>query len=324
MQRARHKRPVIAIVTPVFNEAAGLAGYIAAVERIIVADPGIDARIVLVDDGSTDESWQRIEEIAAERPFVTGVRLSRNFGAHVALTAAIDAVGPEAEAAAVLAADLQDPPETVMEFVAAWRDGADIVWGARRKRVEQGWRKFASTTMESLLRRHAMPKGSKFRTGSFLLMDRKVIDCFRRYREASRVTFALVAWTGFDQVVVEYDRAARTSGRSGWSFGKMLTTAYDVFIGFSPLPAKLATMLGFTTFALSLLATAYMIAEWLVHDVQPGWTGLMVTITFFFGLLFMLVGMIAEYLYRIFIETKGRPLYFVSDQTDVKRGSAHD
>ena len=223
----------------------------------------------------------------------------------------------------VLAADLQDPLETVLEFVACWRTGADIVWGARRKRIEQGWRKLASTSMEALLRRHAMPKGSKFRTGSFLLMDRKVVDCFCRYREASRVTFALVAWTGFDQAVVEYERAARTSGRSGWSFGKMLTTAYDVFIGFSPLPAKMATTLGFSIFVLSFLAVIYMIAEWHFYSVLPGWTGLMVTITFLFGLLFMLVGMVAEYLYRIFIETKGRPLYFVADQTQ-NSGPAHD
>jgi dolichol-phosphate mannosyltransferase len=304
----------LAIITPVYNEAGNLEAYVDAVSRLIFATPNLDARVIFVDDGSTDASWTMIEAAAQRSSRITGVRLSRNFGAHVALTAGFDAVGNSADIVATLAADLQDPPETILAFVDAWRRGADIVWGARRQRVDQGWRRLASTIMDHVLRRYAMPRNSKFRTGSFLLMDAKVLACFQQYREHSRVTFALVAWTGFDQEVVEYDRRARRAGSSGWSFGCMLNTAYDVFIGFSPMPAKVVTTVGFALAALSVTAILVMIGEYLVRSVQPGWTGLMVTVTFFFGILFMMIGMLAEYLYRIFIETKGRPLYFVSDR----------
>lgn len=315
----RRERPSVAkltIITPVFNEAGNLQTYIDAVTRTIFAAPGIDARMIFVDDGSTDESWPMIESASRRSPRFSGVRLSRNFGAHVALTAGFDQVDGAADIVATLAADLQDPPATVVDFVAAWRNGADIAWGSRRQREDEGWRRLASTIMDQVLRRYAMPRNSRFRTGSFLLMDRKVLDCFLQYREQSRVTFALVAWTGFEQANVEYDRQARRVGNSGWSFGRMLNTAYDVFIGFSPVPAKIVTTVGFALSALSVAVILFIIAEWLVRDVQPGWTGLMVTVTFFFGILFMMIGMLAEYLYRIFIETKNRPLYFVADRIE--------
>jgi dolichol-phosphate mannosyltransferase len=218
----------------------------------------------------------------------------------------------DVDAVAILACDLQDPAETVLEFVATWRHGADIVWGRRRTRDDEGWRRHASAMLERLLRWFAMPKRSRFTTGSFLLMDRQVLHCLLQFREQNRVTFALVAWTGFEQAVVEYDRQRRVAGVSGWSFGRMLNTAYDVFIGFSPVPAKMMTSLGIGMFGLSLVALIYLVATWAFNRVLPGWTGVMVTMTTCFGLLFMMMGMTAEYLYRIFVETKNRPLYFIS------------
>ena len=319
----RRERPSVArlvIVAPVFNEAGNLQAYFDAVTRTVFSAPGLDARVIFVDDGSTDDSWSTIEAASRRSPRFSGVRLSRNFGAHVALTAGFDQVGSTADIVATLAADLQDPPDTVVEFVRAWRKGADIAWGSRRQRDDEGWRRLASAIMDCGLRHYAMPRNSKFRTGSFLLMDRKVLECFLQYREQNRVTFALVAWTGFEQANVEYDRQARRAGNSGWSFGRMLNTAYDVFIGFSPVPAKVVTTVGFALSALSVTAIVFMVAQWLVRDIQPGWTGLMVTVTFFFGILFMMIGMLAEYLYRIFIETKNRPLYFVADRIEGSAG----
>ncbi len=313
MRAERPVRPRLAIVTPVFNEAENLALYAETVRRVLLSAPDIDASVLLVDDGSTDASWSAIDALSEQDPRFRGLRLSRNFGAHLALAAGFDHVGPEADIAATLPCDLQDPPDTILGFVAAWRGGAQIVWGARNERADSPFRRRASSLLETILRRYAMPKGSKFRTGSFLLMDRVVLDCFLRFREHSRVTFALVAWTGFDQEVVHYDRKARVMGRSGWTLGRMLNSAYDVFVGFSPLPAKAVTMLGFGVAVLSFLAILYLVVDWLVRDVQPGWTGIMATTTIFFGVLFMMVGMIAEYLYRIFIETKGRPLYFIAE-----------
>lgn len=310
----RPARPKLTIVTPVFNEMGNFNAYVKEVWRHLLSQSDIDVHVLFVDDGSSDESWSRIEEIAANSPRFSGLRLSRNFGAHTALAAGFDHVGADSDIVAVLACDLQDPPETILAFVEAWRGGADIVWGARRNRDDQAWRRAASSLLQSTLR-HAMPPASKFQTGSFLLMDRRVLQCFAQYREHSRATFALVAWTGFDQAIVEYDRKPRTAGKSGWSFSRMLNTAFDIYIGFTPIPAKLLTGVGFTVFGLSLVAIAYLVSDYLLHDVQPGWTGIMTTLMFLFGILFVMLGILAEYMYRIFLETKARPLYFIAYQT---------
>lgn len=304
--------PKLTVLTPVYNESDNIDRYVRGVEAVLFAHTDIDAGVLFIDDGSSDDSWRKIEQLAERSTRYSGLRLSRNFGAHLALAAGIDHVPADADIIAILACDLQDPPTAIVEFVAEWRRGADIVFGSRRARGDSFWRKFASNSVETLLRRYAMPSGSNFRTGSFLLMDRQVLECFRQYRESNRITFALVAWTGFNQAVVEYDRAPRKAGLSGWSFSRLMNASYDVFIGFSPLPAKFLTFLGFLVFGASIISLLYLIAAWIFQSVQPGWTGIMVSITVFFGLVFMMLGMIVEYLYRIFIETKRRPLYFVS------------
>lgn len=307
--------PRLTLVTPVYNEEDNLDYYAREVSSVFFGREDLDTRVLFIDDGSTDRSWTKISELAARSDRFMGIRLSRNFGAHPALAAGLDNVNSNSDIVATLACDLQDPPQTVLEFVAAWREGAQVVWGARRSRVESGWREIISRGMETMLRRYAMPRNSRFTTGSFLLMDRLVLECFRQFREHSRVTFALVAWTGFEQAVVQYDRRARRHGKSGWTLPRLLDTGYDVFVGFSPLPAKMITWMGFAIFTLSLLFLVYLVASYFLESVQPGWTGLMTAMTLFFGILFMMLGVMAEYLYRIFLETKERPLYFVSSRT---------
>jgi dolichol-phosphate mannosyltransferase len=309
------KRPRLTLVTPVYNEEDNLDFYAREVASVFFGRADLDTRVLFIDDGSTDHSWTKISELAARSDRFMGLRLSRNFGAHPALAAGLDGVDPSSDIVATLACDLQDPPETVLEFVEAWRKGAQIVWGARRRRAEAGVREVISHSMEAVLRRYAMPRNSRFTTGSFLLMDRVVLECFQQFREHSRVTFALVAWTGFEQEVVHYDRRARQHGKSGWTLRRMLDTGYDVFVGFSALPARLLTWIGFGIFGLSLIFLVYLVWFYFLHDVAPGWTGLMTAMTLFFGILFMMLGVMAEYLHRIFLEVKGRPLYFVAART---------
>jgi dolichol-phosphate mannosyltransferase len=312
--------PLLVVVTPVFNEATLLGIYAAEVKRVLLGRSDVEVRVILVDDGSTDESWEIIRQLVETDDRFSAVRLSRNFGAHVALAAGFDHVAKDADLIATLACDLQDPPETILEFVQEWRKGASIVWGARRSRSDSHWRRAASRMLEIGLRRYAMPRDSRFQTGSFFLIERIVLDSVRQFREQARVTFALVAWTGFDQSTVDYDRRMRTGGRSGWTVAQMLNTAYDVFIGFSPIPAKVLTAFGFVMLVTSIVAVFYLVFSWLVQDVQVGWTGLMATMTLCFGLLFVMIGISFEYLYRIFVEAKDRPLYFVSQQVgDVRR-----
>jgi len=306
------KRPLIACITPVFNEADNLAHYEQEVRRILFSDTSVDWQIIFVDDGSRDDSWAMIADICARDPRFRALRLSRNFGSHLAINAALDTV--QADAVCILAADLQDPAETVLAFVDKWRAGAKIVWGKRRIRGDEGWRVFSSNLFSALIRRYAMPRGSKFTTGSFLLMDREVVAAVRQFPEQNRITFAIVAWTGFPQEVVEYDRAPRLAGKSGWNLGRMFKTMYDAFLGFSPVPAQIITGLGLITFALCLFFSLYVTANWIQGHPVPGWTSIMVMLSFFFGLQFIILGLMGEYLSRIHCEVLRRPLYFVSQR----------
>lgn len=307
--------PRVTIVTPVYNEEASLEAYRQEVSRSLLSNPDVRYDVLFVDDGSTDRSWEIIERFCAESPVFHGVRLSRNFGSHPALTAGIDYAG--GDAIATLACDLQDPPETVARFVERWRAGAQIVWGKRRSRPENPIRVWTASLFSWLLRTQAMPKGSKFSTGSFLLIDRAVVECFRQFREHNRITFALVAWTGFKQDVVLYDRRARKAGSSGWNFGRMINAMYDTLIGFSSVLPRFITILGAVIFLMNIPISIYLIVDYIFARPFPGWTGLMVTLCFFFGVVCLMLGIMTEYLRRIYIEAAARPIYFIAQKAGV-------
>lgn len=306
-------RSKFTIITPVYNEAAGLSNYENGITDVLLPLSEYDFEILLIDDGSTDGSWEIIKDICLKNDSFQGLRLSRNFGAHTAISAGF--AHASGDAVVILACDLQDPPTVVPHFIDRWKLGAKIVWGKRKSRQDGVHRALASEIFTKLLQRYAMPRGSKFATGSFLLADRKVVDCFNQFREHNRITFALIAWTGFDQAVVEYDRVSRKIGESKWHFSALLKAMYDAFIGFSLLPIRLITLLGLSVFLVSLALLAYIAGSWLWGNPLAGWTSLMMLSTFFFGVQFLMMGVIGEYLYRIHIEATGRPLYFISGTT---------
>lgn len=305
--------PRVTIITPVFNEEASLQTFREQVSLWLFSREDVYFEVLFVDDGSTDRSWETIQHFCAESPRFRGLRLSRNFGSHSALSAGIDHAN--GDAIATLACDLQDPPETILAFVEKWRAGAQIVWGRRRTRTDNRLRIWTISLFSWIMRTQAMPRGSKFSTGSFLLMDRIVVDCFRQFREQNRITFALVAWTGFDQEVVLYDRRARHAGVSGWNFGRMVKAMYDTIIGFSALLPRFITVLGAAIFLMNIPILIYLIADYIFARPFPGWTGLMVALCFFFGVVCLMLGVMSEYLHRIYIESTGRPLYFIAKQT---------
>ena len=307
--------PRVTIITPVFNEEASLEAFRAEVVRCFMSSTTVRYEVLFVDDGSTDRSWEIIERYCAESPRFRALRLSRNFGSHLAASAGIDYA--DSDAIATLACDLQDPPEAILEFVERWQGGAEIVWGRRRTRAESPLRVWFTNMFIWLLRTHAMPSGSKFTTGSFLLIDRKVADCFRQFREHNRIIFAIVAWTGFTQDVVSYDRRSRKAGVSGWSPGRMIKAMYDTLLGFSGLLPRLITVLGAAMFLMNIPIAAYLILNYFLSRPFQGWTGLMVTLCFFFGIVCLMLGVMSEYLHRIYIETTGRPLYFISRRIGV-------
>ena len=312
-------RPRIVIATPVLNEEANLSRYEQRIREVLLSNTEYDFQVLLVDDGSRDRSWDMIREICGRDPRFRAVRFSRNFGDHLATTAAY--AHADGDAVVALACDLQDPPEVILEFAKKWREGAQIVWGHRRTRDDPPWRKITSEAFAKMLRRFAVPPGSKATTGGFLLMDRKVLDCLMRFGERNRVNFALVAWTGFNQAVVEYDRVARVAGKSGWTLSRMIKSMYDTFIGFSFLPVRLMTTSAIAMFALTMLLAAYTVIHWLTGHPLLGWTSIMVVISFLFGLQFLLMGMVGEYLYRIYTEVVHRPLYLVSESIGFPEGT---
>jgi dolichol-phosphate mannosyltransferase len=306
-------RPRVTLVTPAYNESESLPPYEAAVRGKLFANDAYDFQVVMVDDGSTDQTWQLICQMARSDSRFRGVRLSRNFGAHVAASAGIfEASG---DAVAILPCDLQDPPEVILEFLEKWRAGAKVVWGRRRTRDDPMWRVLTSRWFSALVKRYAMPRGSQFTTGGFFLLDASVAECFRAFPEHNRITFAIVAWTGFDQAVVEYDRRRRTTGVTGYTFARMIKSMYDAFMGFSSVPGRLMTWCGIVASLLAFVLAGQLYLNWLSGHPVLGWTSVMMTLTGSFGLQFLLMGVVGEYLHRIYTEVTRRPLYFVSGRT---------
>lgn len=312
--------PLLSIITPVFNEQESLDEYYERVSRVF---EGQDFRVelILVDDGSTDKSWKKIEELSSRDARVRGIRLSRNFGVHLALSAGID--DARGDAVTILATDLQDPPETILDFVREWRGGAEVVWGRRTSRKEGPLRAGLSGIFRRVLVRAAFPWSPKFATGSFLLADRCVVEEFKRFRERHRLTFAVVAWSGFSQATVDYERQARSHGKSRWSLYRLTSAFIDAFVGYSYLPIRLISYLGIFVGLLTIPIIVYAIVSKLTgHTLQPGWTSIVVLVLLVGGLLLVAMGILGEYIYRLHQESVGRPLYIVRDTTG--RGGESD
>lgn len=306
------QRPEVTIVTPVFNEEKCLKTYKNRIENILFLNDEVDYKVLFVDDGSTDSSWKIIKEFCIESPKFQALRLSRNFGPHIALSAGFH--NARGDGVATLPCDLQDPPEVVLEFVQKWKKGAQVVWGKRATRQDALWRSYASHIFFFFLQRYALPKESKFTSGSFFLIDRCVVDSFNLYKEHSRITFALVAWAGFDQDVVYYERKERIAGSSKWTFSLMVKALYDALLSFSDLPAKISSLIGVFICISNLFFSIYLFISYLQTHILPGWTGIMFFISTLFGIQFLILGVIMEYLRRIHIESTNRPIYFINEK----------
>src|SRR3954452_4589851 len=271
-----------------------------------------DWEIIFVDDGSTDLTYETIRGLAEADPRIKAVRLSRNFGSHVAIAAGLDhACG---DVAIVLAADLQDPPEVIPEFVGRWRDGYDIVWGSRETRSDPFMRRVMARGFYGLVRRFALPGIPKTGTGSFCLIDRAVVDAFRRFSERNRLTFGIISWTGFAQTEVPYARAPRLAGRSKWSPGALVKAAVDTFVSFSYAPLRMISYFGIVVSALAFLFGVYVIVDYVANGTTlKGWPSLMLAILFLGGVQLLTLGIVGEYIWRVSEESKSRPLYIARE-----------
>ena len=303
----------LTLVIAAFNEAEALPLLHPRLAAALDAMPDIDGRVLYVDDGSRDGTWDVLQQLAASDPRVALLRLARNFGKEPALTAGLDHV--DTDAAIVLDADGQDPPELVPAFVAKWREGYDVVYGTRSRRDGESWfKRFTAAAFYRVMNRLSnIPVPPD--TGDFRLVSRRVLDALRQTRERQRFMKGLFAWVGFRQVALAYERAPRIAGRSKFSYWRLWNLALEGITSFSTLPLRMATYIGVLTALVAFGWGSWIIARTLLWgDPVQGWPSLMTVVLFLGGIQLMALGIVGEYLGRTYIEVKQRPLYLVSDE----------
>jgi polyisoprenyl-phosphate glycosyltransferase len=303
---------LISIVAPFHNEEEGVAIYYAAVCAVAVGLPAYSFEFVCVDDGSTDATLERLVALTETDERVRVVELSRNFGKEPALTAALDAA--LGDAVVPMDADLQDPPELIPEMVAHWERGADVVLAHRSDRSSDAFMK--RLTAELFYRCHALLSDVKIpdNVGDFRLMDRRVVEALKLLPERQRFMKGLFAWVGFRTVMVEYARQPRTTGRTNFSGWKLWNFALEGFTGFSVAPLKAWTYVGCVCALFTFCYGLFIVARTFIEGVDvPGYASILVSVLFFGSLQLISVGLLGEYVGRMYMESKHRPVYLVRD-----------
>jgi polyisoprenyl-phosphate glycosyltransferase len=299
----------LTVVVAAYNEEAVLPALHARLAAVL-DDLALRTRVLYVDDGSRDGTWAVLQALAQGDGRVQLLRLSRNFGKELALTAGLDRV--DADAAVVLDADGQDPPELIPALVARWQEGYDVVYGTRTSRAGESWLKRTTARVFYRAMARLSDTGIPADTGDFRLMSRRVLDALRGVRERQRFMKGLFAWVGFRQVAFPYERAARLAGRSKFNYWRLWNFALEGITGFSTAPLRVATYLGLATALLAFAYGVWIIAKTLLWgDAVQGWPTTMAVILFLGGVQLMALGTIGEYLGRLYIEAKQRPLYLV-------------
>jgi polyisoprenyl-phosphate glycosyltransferase len=300
----------LSVVVPVYNEEGNIAELHRRLSAVLMG-LGLDHEIVLVDDGSRDRSWEMIGELAAADPHVKGVRFARNFGHQMAFTAGLDYT--QGDAVVIMDADLQDPPELIGEMVAKYREGYEVVYAVRTARQgESVFKKLTAAAFYRLLRRMTSVD-IPVDTGDFRLMGRKAVTAFQRLPERHRFTRGLVAWLGFRQTGVTYVRAARVAGETHYPLKKMIRFATDGITAFSTVPLRLATWAGVAVSALAVVGGVAWAAGRLLSHPLPGLHLLGVTLLLVSGVQLVCIGLLGEWVGRIFEQVKDRPLYLVQE-----------
>lgn len=303
--------PLLSIVTPAYHEATNLPLLHERLRGVLDAQ-GVEWEWVIVDDHSGDETFAVASDLVRQNPRVRCLRLARNFGSHAAIMCGLQhATG---DCAAVMAADLQDPPETLPALLGPWREGAHVVWATRDRREGEksttlGFSRLYYLLMRRMVGLTSMPAGG----ADFFLIDRRVIDALRQFNEQNVSLFALITWMGFRQTSIGYDKQARLHGRSGWSFRKKLKLTIDSITSFTFLPIRLMTYVGFATSFAGFAYAAVVIVNAIAGQPVQGWSSLMVVVLLFSGLQMLMLGVLGEYLWRALDESRRRPRYLIEE-----------
>lgn len=320
--------PVFSIVAPIYNEAANIPVLYQRIQEVLDTT-GEEWELLLVNDGSTDDSAEIIRQLASQDTRVRPVIFARNFGHQIAVTAGLDY--SRGQAVVIIDADLQDPPEVILDLIAKWREGYEVVFAIRAEREGEGWFKLFTASLFYRLISKITDVDIPLDAGDFRLLDRKVVDVLNRMREKHRFLRGMSAWVGFRQIGVPYKRAARYAGETKYPFRKMFRLAINAITGFSYFPLQLATYIGFVSAGIAILSIPLVIALRLWGSQAPlvGQATTLIAVLFLGGVQLISLGILGEYIGRLYDEAKGRPLYIVreapviQDQTTIERNS-HD
>jgi len=311
------------VVIPVFNERDGIEPLflrvVAVANQIEKEFADTSCEIILVNDGSKDGSTERLDALPARDKRFKVLHLSRNFGHQIAITAGIE--WASGNTVTVMDADLQDPPEVILDFLRKWNEGFEVVYAVRRKREgETAFKLFTAKAFYRLIRRLTRVD-IPVDTGDFRLMDRKAVDALLSMTERHRFIRGMVSWVGYRQTGVLYDRASRQFGQTHYPFKRMLKFALDGVTSFSSFPLQIASYMGVAAALLSFLAIFYAVYLKLTDRTIQGWTSLIIVVLFMGGAQLLSLGIIGEYLGRVYDESRRRPLYFISRALGFERTS---
>ena len=308
---ARERR--LSIIVPFYNEGAGVDAFQKALGPVLAGLLDYRVEIICIDDGSTDDTLQRLLALASRAPQYKVIELSRNFGKEAALTAGLDVAAGQAVIA--MDADLQDPPSLIHKFLHLWENGADVVLARRADRSTDSWLKRKTAqwfySMHNAVADIAIPQD----VGDFRLMDRRVVEALKLLPERQRFMKGLFCWVGFKTEVVSYDRAARAVGKTKFAGWKLWNFAIEGITSFSTAPLRIWTYVGCASAALTSVYALVVLVRTLAWGIQlPGYASLLIAILFFGSLNLISLGLVGEYIGRIYIESKQRPIYIVRNQ----------
>lgn len=315
-QPAAAKR-TITVLIPCYNEQESLPLLFERMDALVDGPDGLEYTLMFVDDGSKDETRSLIRQYAQEHAYVEYIFLSRNFGKEKAMYAGIEKV--HTDGLVIIDADLQDPPELIPQMAELWRQGYDDVYARRRSRDGESWLKKATSRWYYDLLQRISGVAIQKDTGDFRLLDRKCVDALKRLNESERNSKALFSWIGFKKIEFLYDRDKRVAGKTKWNYMKLFHLAMDGITSFTTMPLKIATWAGSLVSFAAIVYAIVILVRTLAWGVDvPGYASIMVVMLILGGMQLLSLGIIGEYLGRVFMQTKNRPIYLVQEEKLIK------
>lgn len=308
---------LISVVVPMYFEEEVAQECYNRLKSVMLQN-NINYEFVFVNDGSTDRTMEILSEISANDYRTKVVNFARNFGHQIAVTAGIAAA--KGDAIVIIDADLQDPPEVIPELIAKWEEGYEVVYAKRKQRKGETWFKLLTAKYFYKFLNYMSDIDIPKDTGDFRIIDRKVADVFNQMTEQNRFIRGMMSWVGFRQTYVEYERDERFAGETKYPLKKMIKFASDGIIAFSTKPLRIVMSLGLLSVIISIIVLLYTITVKIIgNDTQTGWASIMVAITFFSGIQLLGLGIVGQYIARIYDESKNRPIYIVKETINIEK-----